>query len=684
MPMLLAAGCLIAVVWAANIGDAGGAAAIATALYLVLTASIFPLLYLLGAIGLGIPLQLFIAPGADRIWAIRTGLGLAAMLTLTQLLGMAGLLFVQPIALAVPIIGASLLAHRLVKHKAELHNLSPSLPWLGAVPAIGVLFAAACSPPGWLWASEFRGYDVLSYHLQLPRDWIAMGRIWPVEHNVYSFLPSYMESAFTHTAIAMGAGTKHAGMVTGDVLIACQLLHAWITVVAGVLTASACSAMCQRTGLSTKLSTIGGAIAGAIVLATPWSVVTGSMAYNEMGVIAFFAAAGVVVFEHKLSPARRGLIAGILVGAACGCKPTALIFVAPAIGLALVWTSPRRFWFTLTCAACVGGLLMLAPWLIRNFLAGQNPVFPQLSSVFGSAHWSAPQVQRYAAAHSFDGSFFDAFRLLALPDPTDPAASSHTLIHRGLMHRQWSLLLPMTIVALAVLAARQGIRRLAIPLAIVLLLQLFAWLTLTHVQSRFLIPMLVPMACAIALAIAMIGERFTHKAATGLGFIAVLVPTIATSLVFSSQAKNTGGPNATMVFGASQFTTPLADFESPSELHVVQFINSQLPIDAKVLLVGSATPLYITRDLIYTTTWDTSPIAKLMNEYPDDPPRWTAGLADLGITHVFVDLGELSRLQRSDWADPLLDPQTISEWLATTAVPIYRSKHAPHLIFELP
>ena len=73
------------------------------------------------------------------------------------------------------------------------------------VPALALLLVAASSPPGWLWDSEGRGYDALEYHLQLPQEWLRMGRLAPLEHNVYSFLPGYIEAAFYHLAVATGA-----------------------------------------------------------------------------------------------------------------------------------------------------------------------------------------------------------------------------------------------------------------------------------------------------------------------------------------------------------------------------------------------------------------------------------------------------------------------------------------------
>ncbi|MEZ6319149.1 MAG: hypothetical protein R3B49_10435 [Phycisphaerales bacterium] len=77
-----------------------------------------------------------------------------------------------------------------------LHLSGGGWAWIVAVP-IGVLVVACASPAGWLWDSEFGGFDALAYHLELPQEWMQRaGRVWPVDHNVYSYLPSYVEAAY--------------------------------------------------------------------------------------------------------------------------------------------------------------------------------------------------------------------------------------------------------------------------------------------------------------------------------------------------------------------------------------------------------------------------------------------------------------------------------------------------------
>ena len=82
-------------------------------------------------------------------------------------------------------------------------------------------------------------------------------------------------------------------------------------------------------------------IAGLIALATPWTVVVGSLAYNEMPMLALSAAAALRAIDQRGSPIARGAWCGWLVGVACGVKPTAILFAAPMVGiLALITTPP--------------------------------------------------------------------------------------------------------------------------------------------------------------------------------------------------------------------------------------------------------------------------------------------------------------------------------------------------------
>lgn len=647
----------------------GSVATLASAVFVLLSGSVAPGLYLLGSLGLGVLVQKAVWPGCQRVWSLRAGLGLGAMLTVTHLMGVLGVLTVRGVALVPVALGAAVIIGELLKLRGRRIEPRVSWVWLAATPATGVLLVAACSPPGWLWASEFGGYDVLSYHLELPKEWLATGRVWPLEHNVYSYLPSFMEAAFLHVGVMMGA--VKTGLTSGDgsMLAAGQFLHAGIAIIAAMTTTSAASEVLKRT--DDERAQILAPIAGGLVIATPWSVVTGSMAYNEMAVLALFATALVAALSGELKPIRRGLVVGVLVGAACGCKPTALIFCAPACGLAMVWDRPKKTWAMLTLGACFGGLVMILPWLVRNWMAGGNPVFPQLSGIFGSAHWSAEQIERYKAGHSFEGSFFEALRLFVLPESGGA--------HRGILHGQWAFFGPMVLICSVGALAIRRTHRVAALVALMLLMQLAVWLLLTHVQSRFLMPMLVPGAIAVAVGLSCFPVR--HLALT-LGTLCVLVQSVVTLLIFSLQQADLGGPNVATLFGPGLYASAPADTPS-DQLSPIAFLNERLPEGSKVLVVGDAAVLYIEPAYTYATTWDTSPMLGVIKAH-EDPAEWSPSLREMGYTHVYADLSELDRLALAGWSDPMLDAGWILNWLAQHATPMYRDEAGNRLIFELP
>ncbi|MEM1212288.1 MAG: hypothetical protein AAGI68_08305, partial [Planctomycetota bacterium] len=103
------------------------------------------------------------------------------------------------------------------------------LGWL--VPGVAVLMVAGAVAPGGLWAVDAFGYDVTSYKLQLPREWVSDGWIGGYTHNVYGYLPSLMEGGFAGVGLLMGSVESAA--------IACQGLHAAVAGL-GALAVGAC------------------------------------------------------------------------------------------------------------------------------------------------------------------------------------------------------------------------------------------------------------------------------------------------------------------------------------------------------------------------------------------------------------------------------------------------------------
>lgn len=736
-------------------GPLGPAQALAVVVVECVRAGAAPAIYLCSAWGLG---RL-----GDRLWPssperglFRMGLGLALLLSLSHLLGILGLL--TPVAAWLVLapglaLGAHALARGGVQGRAGRETRPSPWPLLWVVPA-AVLLVAAANPPGWLWESEFGGYDALSYHLRLPQEWLSGGRVWPLEHNVYSHLPGYLEVAFYHLAQmtfapapAAGAG-EPLGLLAGDGWRALmpQMLHAQVTILAAWGVRRVVMRMAELSGLgreeaeapSARAVDLAGWIAGALVLATPWVVVVGSLAYNEMAVALLACAALLAAVEPGLRPWARGLVCGMMMGGAASVKPTGLFVLGPVVGLAMVWSvwdvgskvasvgsrvggpgsgegagsgvegrGSRSDWnpvpsvLVALAIGAVAGAVTLAPWLVRNELAAGNPVFPQAVELFGAGHWNDEQAERWAAGHRFEGGVGERLALA-------PGGG------RGLLHAQWFAFWPTVALAGALALRSRRTRGMGLVLAIGLAGGLVAWLALTHVQSRFLVPLVAPGAALVGLAVANAGRardasegpapvrggaptgergaggpnnarRSAAKIAARpgrdpgrwhgwLGVVLVVVQSGALLSIFAQQAR--GGPN--LWLGAGPHAPAMSGLavraeleESPPRLRrqmleslpPVAFANLTLPRDELVYLVGDATPFYLREPVLWHTTWDASPLGELMRERPEEPGAWTDALRERGVRWVLVNFAEIERLQASGWHDPLVTPQRVGEWI---------------------
>ncbi len=736
--MLFSAVLLVTIFGLATVGlpdglpGAMGMLAAATAL---IGGLITPLLYLFAAMGLGRPLAFVLAKNSRSHVHLQLALGVGAMLWVSHLAAIFGLLSeTGPLgggsrvaAWVIVAIGLALLAHQVVMGplRPERWPVFPLSLTLWA-PALGITAIAACNPVGGgLWGSEFGGYDAMSYHLQLAKEWAAgpAGRLWPNGHNVYSYLPSYMEAAFTHlAALSIGGGDAATRMIGDESrwVYSCQFLHMGMGVVAAILTARLVVVLAERAGASARVAGFSGIAGAALLLGTPWTVVVGSMAYNEMAMLAMMAGALLACADADLRPGLRGVIVGGLVGIACSAKPTALLLVGPAAGIALLALPTDRESRTararaaaVACGA-IAGIVAIAPWLVRNALAsGGNPVFPFGADLLGRDHWTAEQIARYARAHIVDLGPWQ--RLIALVSPSGIVPHEQA---RGFGHEQWAYVPWMGLIALAIVIAWKPTRRAGLVLAGVLASQLIAWLAFTHLQSRFLLPLLVPLAAAfglgataaLTLATRRPGGPADHddgpqRLPLAAAIVILLLPlTAAGWSAINFMRQSDAHPNRALVLGAGGLSgmTFEPSLERASDEDRRRFLDdnagpaayvnlalrpaaAKAPADAPtgLYLLGDATPLYYLDALgyepsttpdghndrpmkvYYHTTWDASPLGDAIAAAPNHPAAWSAWMRSRGIGYVLVNYGELGRLiERDHNFDPRVTLPLVGAWVA--------------------
>lgn len=678
--------------------DDTAAAAIATVLYSWFTSGAIALAFILAAVGFGWPVARLLATGMRDRLCLQPVAGLATLLFVDHLVGVAGG-FSGSVgrigAGAVLLVGIGLLLAQAGPALKERPRL-PQAPWtalLGCV-SVAVLLVAACNPPGVLWASEAGGFDALSYHLPLPQEWAQGERIWPLQHNVYSFLPSYAESGFTQIA-ALSGGQLVAGDGLG--VLACQLVHVGQTLIAAFTVGAFAAAMARRCGIAPYGATLGGGLAFSAVLGVPWTAVTGSLAYNEMAALGLAAGAMLAAVSDG-SPWKRGLGAGLLLGAATACKPTFFFMAGPTVGLLLIVMFPPREWVKPILAGMLGGLVMLAPPLARNWAACGNPVFP-LSTAMGTAHWSTEQAARFHKAHGRDGTIGEQAKRLFSPSAEPGAFNGEP---RGLMHTQWAMMFPVCGAAGVLLLLRRQTHKAGFVLVTGVVGGFAFWIVATHGQSRFLMPLLPNLACALGLLAAwMIGDGSPLIAPRRLSLIFVcVVPLLASAAtVRLFLTENRGRPNEALTRGVPEFSGEnVAAAYGTMSLEQRNKIEQSAPPTVytaatfeptdKVFMLGDAAPLYYTVPHIYSTTWDRSVLGEAMEKYPDEPAAWTRAVQKTGATYILINDAEIYRYRRTYGFDDAITKERLEAWTFTLGEPV-RSWQTPQgatvlRLFEVP
>jgi hypothetical protein len=474
--------------------------------------------------------------------------------------------------------------------------------WLVALPLLAVALVAACVPPGFLWnPDEPHGYDVVSYHFQVPREWFEAGRIVPLKHNVFSYFPFGVEM---HYLLAMHLrGGPWKGMYLA------QHMHAAHV----VLTVAAVYGLAFSLTRRQCTAVAGGLVASAV----PWMTLLAPIGYNEGGLLLYGTLAIGWALRAIDAPPRIALarfaVAGAMAGFACGAKLTAVPMLLAAVPVAAVVVWPRTWKYAV--AYGVVGAALFAPWAVRNVAWTGNPVFPEAARLMGRGHFTEVQVERWERAHS------------ARPDQRALSARLSALGVQVVGDWRFGYV-PL---ALGVVAAGVGFRdRRVRALALLGVIFLLFWLSLTHLQGRFLV-LAVPV---VALLVALAEWR---KLSPALPPVAALTTLVAVALVHGEFYTRLHGPSPlTGTLGADDLSGL-----NPPEV-------AQVPDDATLVLVGEARAFWYPRPmsrLRYRTVFDvdTSGGSDVVQAW-----RGESGPGDW----LLVNPSELQRFANTYWGIP--------------------------------
>jgi len=321
------------------------------------------------------------------------------------------------------------------------------IPWAIAFGMFAVLYLANAMAP------EISP-DGATYHLGLVSHYLREHGFVRITDNLYAAMPGGMEMLFLF-AFAFG---KHS---------AAALVHLafFVALVRQVFSYA------RRRGFP-----IAGGCAALIVFASPVAGIDGSSAYNDVAVaaIAFTLFHLLQIWDEERNPRLLAAI-GLTAGFAFATKYTAWPAVAYAMGFVVMKNRKA----VLPVAACAA--LMIAPWLLKNWIYLHNPVAPFFNRQFPNPYVMA--------------GFEDIYRRMMA-------------IYQ--LKSRWEI--PMQVTTYGSLSGLLGPVFLLAPLGLVALRRkegrqlwlaalVFSLNYFSNIASRFLIPSMPFVALAIALAL---------------------------------------------------------------------------------------------------------------------------------------------------------------------------------------
>ncbi len=609
--------------------------------------------------------------GAGIFWSVVLVMGMA---------GVAGRLSVGIVVLLMLVIGARALAGCLrriaIRAGDACRNLSVT-GWAGLGLVLGIvllLMPGAMYPP--------LDYDVLEYHLQLPREYIDLGRIAFLPHNAFSGFPQATE-ILSYAAMLLGGGSPAdpEGVAAMHGLWMAKLLHFAFLPLLLLAVLVAVRRFCVEWASGPAADT-GGIVAALLCLAAARTLGLAMVMYVELALAFYTVLAFLCVVRAWQGGGfmRWAALAGIMAGCACCAKYTGLIFAgAPVFLLLLVVPGRREQRMTRVRGALLAGVacwLVLGPWLARNALETGNPFYPIWNRAFGVQEWSSDQGQRFLRAHS------PAYQ--GLKERTYGAGTLAAQAYRVLIGGKREICgLTVSGSELGCLALVfvpgllcLGISRAALHAGGLLLWVaacLLAWLFLTHRLERFFhfAYVLLCVASGAGLtALLQATQKTAWKRVVLGGAVILSMLMVAAGVAVYVGAEyfrplppvsgqeggqgQAGKPVLSVLLGDLPPERMLRAYYAPWSLR--QWMMSLGSRQARVLLVGSADPFWLPARVQYAVVFSRHPLWRLLAA-GRSAAEISSELRGRGITHVYINWRELARLHSTYYRAYQLTPE---------------------------
>jgi hypothetical protein len=419
-------------------------------------------------------------------------------------------------------------------------------------------------------------YDSLAYHLQVPRQWLAQGRLFLPDDNYHTAFVGVSEFLYL-PLLSVGAAS------------ASQVLNVLILLLLPV-------------SVFATARTIAGARVGRVafwlVFGSPILLQTGVTPMVDVTLTFVLIAANLAALKGATDEdgERKLILAGALLGVAAGVKYLGLLFavaLSPVmiVGLAVIARRSRAQAARALGVTFVAWMLGVAPWAVKNVIMLGNPVYPILSAPRVEP-WLRPLYPDLSVKGADSEAFttltrirqpFSLGRLLLAPASITSNANSEDSTPF------WALFLaPVALLS----AWRWKVAGVVVPSLLYMGL-LLGYSRFSNL--RYFIPAIPGLTVGAAVAVWMIRERLSRSGRPIL-FAVVAVLALPSALAYWHMVEQRA-PVAYAVGRESARAFLGRYWETRGLMSVVAWVNAKAEPGAKVILLFDARGFYFDREV---------------------------------------------------------------------------------------
>ncbi len=476
-------------------------------------------------------------------------------------------------------------------------------------------------------------YDALSYHLAVPQKYL-------VNHG-FSFLPL---NYFSNFPANLGMLFVLAFSLSGD-LLAKLISWAYAPLTTLAVYSFTKSLWGNRVGILSAAIFI--FVPGIMILSTLTSIDLAVTFYSFMSLYS-------LLYWCKSPQKRWFIFSGIFCGLAMGTKYTAILVtwltLETILLVHLYFIKKKSFINGLKYCICFGliALLCFSPWLIKNIIYTNNPLYPFSHSLLKS---DSSKINNYSHVMRRIGnpvhSWFYAYK------NNDRSLSEGIKL---ILSSPWKVTMTMNGAA-----GKTGIIFFLglpfifllkkIPLIIRYLLffsicVFLLWILLLPWILRFAFPMFPPLSIILAYVFCQLSEYSNRKKWIAAGIGIVLIYHL---FLFFSEMVSVLRPFP-YLFG-NQSKEEFLVSHGVNYYPVIQWANNTIPTNSKILFVGELRGYYCRRDyLLHVGIQGVDEEKLILRNFikkANSVDEILQNLNSLEITHILINFSEMSRLAKN-------------------------------------